>query len=188
MGGMGKRLRRQAETGLFRQGPCGGQLRGELAVALRIDHHGNVGKILRRRPDHRRTADIDILHRLGQLHPRAGDGLSKGIEVHHHQRDGHDLLLLQLPPVLLQLQAGQQAAVDQRMERLHPPPQNLGKTGHRRCFDYRDAPLDEGAGSPPGRDDLPAQPDQLPGQLDDAALVGDAEERPFLLWTIILFQ
>ncbi len=147
-----------------------------------------MGEILRRRPDHRRAADIDILHRLGQLHPGPGNGPGKGIEVDHQQGDRNDPLLLQLLTMFRQLQPGQQAAVDQRMQRLHPPPQNLWKTGHRGRFGHGDAPLDQSSGGPPGRDNLPAEPLQLPSQLDDPLLVGDAEQRSLFQRIFILFQ
>ncbi len=127
---MGKRLRRQPEAHLLGDSAFFRELGNDLPIAGRVHYHGDMGKVLRCCADHRRAADIDILHRFGQLYTRTADGLSKGIEINYEKPDRRDPLLGQLLPVLCQIQPGQQATVDLWMQRLNPPPENLGKAGH----------------------------------------------------------
>ena len=46
-------------------------VREHALVILDIDHHGHMRVVLRRRPDHRRAADVDILDAVVIVPPRA---------------------------------------------------------------------------------------------------------------------
>jgi hypothetical protein len=61
-------------------------------VGLGLHHHRDRVVVLRRRADHRRTADVDVLDRLRLGHALAGDGLLEGIEVHADEVDRLDPL------------------------------------------------------------------------------------------------
>ena len=113
----------------------GGQLAGLLelvehrVVALRPNDHRDEAMVLRRRPDHRRPADVDVLDRLLLGHVAAGDGALERIEVHADQVDLLDLPVLQRLGVLGVVAHREQRRVQVRMERLHPPVEDLREPG-----------------------------------------------------------
>ena len=71
-----------------------GQHRG---VILGIGDHGHPFVVLRRRADHRRAADVDVLDGLGKT-GAARDRLLEGIEIDHQQVDAADTVLPPSPP------------------------------------------------------------------------------------------
>ena len=83
-----------------------GQLSGLLqlvdhrVVALGLHDHRDVAVVLRRRPDHRRPPDVDVLDRLVLGHVHARDRALERIEVHADQVDRLDLALAQRLGVL----------------------------------------------------------------------------------------
>ena len=105
-------------------------------VVILIGRHNNsdVVVVLGGRPDHRRTADVDLLDdfRLGGI--AGADRLPKGIEIADHEVEaldpvGGEILVVDLTP-------GQNPAVDSGVEGLHPPTEYLRRscdlthTGH----------------------------------------------------------
>ena len=67
--------------------------------------------------------------------------------------------------------AREQAAVHLGVQRLHATVHHLGETRHLLDRNHGDPGLPEGLGGATGGHDLPAERDQLPGELHDAALV-----------------
>ena len=64
------------------------------AVVLRwIGHHRDELEILRRRTQHRRSADVDLFDGLVLMHAFATHGHLEGIEIHAHQIDGRYAVL-----------------------------------------------------------------------------------------------
>ena len=57
------------------------------AVVGRVNHHGDVLKILGGRADHGGPADIDVFNQLFEFHAGLGGGFFKGIEVDGDQVD-----------------------------------------------------------------------------------------------------
>jgi hypothetical protein len=85
--------------------------------------------VLRRGPDHRRPADVDLLDDGVGLGPRP-HGLDEGIEVHDDEVEGLDLELRQLVDVLLAAAIGQDARVHLRVQGLDPTVEGLLEAGH----------------------------------------------------------
>ena len=94
---------RGAREGGQRQAPGGRRpssppVRVELGqqrrVVLHIGHHRDIGVVLRRRPQHRRPADVDILHAGGIVRARRHRRLER-IEVDHHEVDRADPVLVE---------------------------------------------------------------------------------------------
>jgi hypothetical protein len=77
--------------------------------------------------DHARATDIDVLDGLLEGDARPGDGLLERVERHRHEVDGTDAVGLERRHVLRPLAAREDAPVDLRVERLHPPVEHLGK-------------------------------------------------------------
>ena len=72
----------------------------------------------------------------------------------------------------------QQAAVDFRVQGLHPAVEHLRETGVRRHLGDGDAVLFEELGGAAGGKDLHAQRGEDAREFDHACFVGDADERP----------
>jgi len=113
------------------------QRRQHFPVPLRVDDDQHVPVVLGGGANHGRTADVDVLNGLFQCDARFGYRLAEGVEVHRDQVDRGNPVLFQLAQVILVAQ-GQDAAMDTGMQGLHPPVQNLRKTGHVRnvCNGY----------------------------------------------------
>jgi len=63
-------------------------------VVVRIDDHDHRLVVLRRRAEHRRAADIDLLDRLRERRLRLGDRLPKRIEIDGDEVDWRDAMQL----------------------------------------------------------------------------------------------
>ncbi len=85
--------------------------------------------VLGRAAHQRRTADIDILDRVGIADIGPSDGLRKRIEIHNHEIDRLNAMFGQHGDILGMIAAEQNAAVDSGMERLHATIHHLGKAG-----------------------------------------------------------
>ena len=161
------------------------QLLQDRVVGLRLDHDRGEVEVLRRRADHRRPADVDVLDHLGLVDPAAGGRLLERVEVHAHEVDELDLVLLRGDHVGRVVAAGEQAGVELRVQRLDPPAHDLGEA--REVVDRAD--LEPGRlerlGGAAGGDDLDAELGEALGEVDDPRLVGHGEHRaadPDLPW------
>ena len=68
--------------------------------------------------------------------------------------------------------------MDLRVERLHPPVQDLGEAGDVGDVADREPGLGEGARGAAGRDELDAELGERAGEVDEAGLVGNGDQRP----------
>ena len=192
VGGVGRRepgRHREVVGGGVRERP-GGQLaalvqretalghRGEhVGVPGRVDDDGHRAVILGGGPDHRRAADVDLLHAL----PGRGAGRDRGLErvqVRHEQLERLDAELGQLGLVRGVRGIREQARVHPGVQRLDPPVQALGEAGQ--LLHWRDR---HPGGGDPGRggaggDDLDAGRVQPGRQLLKTGLVVDADRAP----------
>ena len=129
--------------------------------------------VLRGAAQHRRSADVDVLDARAEVGP-AGNGLLERVQVHDVHVDHLDAVLGRLRHVRLVVALGEQAAVDERMERLHATVHHLGE--FRDVVDGRDgnASLGDDAGRSARGDDLRSKfLGEGARELDDARLVGD---------------
>ena len=117
-----------------------------------VDNHGHPIVILRRGTDHRGPPNIDVFNDL--LVPRRGpgQGLSKGVEVDHHQIDGGNSRGRKGLHMGWEVAPSQQSAMHGRMQGLDPAIEHLGKSRDR--IDQRDRQPSVGQelGGTPGRD------------------------------------
>ena len=77
--GMGKRLLRQRHTRVCLDRAVLTQLCKHRRVTGRVDDNSDIVEVLCRRPNHRRTANIDIFDRFGQRHALLGNRLPEGV-------------------------------------------------------------------------------------------------------------
>ena len=127
--------------------------------------------------EHRRPAHVDHLDRVLLGHVETGDGLLERVEVHAHEVEGSIRWLAELGEVALEVAAGEDAGVDARMQRLHAPPEQLGELGDLLDARHRQAlGLESGRGAT-ARDELEAELVEAAGQLVEAGLVVDGDQR-----------
>ncbi len=141
-----------------------------------VGHHQHLLMILRRGPEHGRPADVDVLDGIGEYHVGFRDGALERIEVHRHQVDRGDAVLLDGAAMLHQVTASQDATVHGGVQRLHPPIQHLGKAGDLFHGDDRNAGLLERVRRATGGHDLPAELDQPARKGNGTTLVTDGNE------------
>ena len=151
--------------------------RGDLVVAMRRHDDTDPLVILGGGSDHGRSPDIDLLDRRFMA-PSACDRLLEGIQVGNHQLERRNALVVEFLEVLGGTAVGEDPAVDGRMQRLHPPAENLGgarDVGHPGHGDSVRREMGCGAS---GRDDLHPGPCEAPGERRQARLVRYRHECP----------
>ena len=114
--------RRVAELAALRP-----QLLDDRSVLLRVGDDRHVLIILGRGPHQGRPADVDVLNDLLVAGPRLGDRCLEWIEVAHDEINRADAELGQGRQMLRAVAAGEDAAVDVRVERLDPAVEDFRK-------------------------------------------------------------
>ena len=166
---VGEGLTGQLHPGGRRQRPRRAQLLEHPPVVGGVDDHTDVLVVLRRGTDHGRAAHVDQLDRRVR---------GEGIEVAGHEVDQADVLALEIGQVIGLGPVGQDAAVDDRVEGLHPAAQHLRRPGQVGHLDVGDARGGQGRRRPAARHQLPTQVDQPLRQLDDPRLVMYRQQCP----------
>ena len=109
--------------------PAGfGHLFSDSPVVFRRSYHSDILKILSRRADHGRSANIDIFNQFLKMHARLGCGFFKCIKIHHHHVDRLDAVLGDRRAMRGIFATVQNPPVDFGMQRFHPPIQHLWKS------------------------------------------------------------
>ena len=99
---------------------------GDIGVAARGGHDRDRGMVLGGRAHHGRPTDVDLLDARIEGGAR-GNGVSKGIQVAHHQVEGGDLEGGELLAVAGLALVGKDAGMDEGVQGLHPPLEHLGE-------------------------------------------------------------
>jgi hypothetical protein len=137
----------------------------------------DVREVLGRGPQHRRPADVDHLDGLLLADAVARGDLLERIEVHDHEVERQDLVLLEGRDVFLAIAAGEDPGVNPRVQRLHAPVQHLRRGGHvLDPVDLEAELFDEGGGAA-ARDELAAELRETLGELVESRLVVDRDQR-----------
>jgi hypothetical protein len=139
-------------------------------VIFRIDDRRHIGVVLGGRADHRRTADVDILDDR-RIVAACVANLIERVEVDHQEIDRLDAMRVHRFLMFGVATNGEQTAMDRRMQRLHPPVHDFGKTGQIRNVAHRDPCCRDHFGAAAGRQEFNALPHQGPGKFDQAGLV-----------------
>ncbi len=162
-GGLRERLVGQPVPGRLGDLPAGLLELGEHGVVgLRLDKHGHAAVVLGRGADHRRPADVDVLDRNVGIHLAVGDRLLERVEVDADQVDRLDPLALEGRDVLGVVAAGEQRRVQPRVQRLHPPAEDLGRARELGDIGDLDPGLAQRGGGAAGGEDLDPEPRRGP--------------------------
>lgn len=124
---------------------------------------------------HGGAADVDLLDALVRGGAR-GDGLAERVEVHHDQVERGHAQLVELLPVALQAQVGEDARVDLGVQGLDAAVQALGEPGQLLDLGDGDAGRGDPPGGGPGGDEFDAGLVQPAGEVLEPGLVVDADE------------
>ncbi|GMA79181.1 hypothetical protein GCM10025880_55980 [Methylorubrum aminovorans] len=131
--------------------------------------------VLGRRADHGRAADIDVLDAV--VIGLAGlQRLLERVEVDHEQVDSADPVGSERRLVLGVVAHREKAAMNRRMQRLHPSVHHLGKAGQLGHLFHGEARLGQRAVGAAGRDQFDAPPAQRRGEVGEPGLVRDGEK------------
>ncbi len=130
--------------------------------------------VLRRRADHRGPADVDVLD--GQLVGAVGarDGGLERVEVHHHEIDGLDVVLGH--DLDVQITPAEDAAVNLRVQRLHPAVHHFRKTGVVGHLLHQDAGFRKHPVRTPRGQQLHAQGRKPAGELLEPRFVRNTQQ------------
>ena len=178
-GGLGEGLVRQPVPGGGRDLTAGLlELGADRVVGLRLDDDGDALVVLGGGADHRRPADVDVLDRVVVLDFVAGDRLLEGVEVDADQVDRLDPLALERRHVLGVGAPRQERGVQARVEGLDPAAEDLLLAGELGDVVHLQAGLAQRRRRAAGGEQLDPEPGERPGEVGDAGLVGDRDQRP----------
>ena len=179
-GGLGERLVGQPVPGRGRELGAAAllQLGADRVVGLGLDDHRDALMVLGGGADHRRAADVDVLDRHLRRHVAGGDGLLEGVEVDADEVDRLDALALQRRHVLGVQAPRQQCRVQPRVQSLHAAVEDLFLAGELGDVGHLEPGFAQGAGGAAGGEDLDPERGQALGEVGDAGLVGDRDQRP----------
>ena len=145
-------------------GAQGGQHRGVVGRIAQGDH---VRAVLGRGAEHGGPADIDVLD---------GRGLLERVEVDAHQIDGRKAQIFAGFHIRGNVPALEDAAVDLGVEGLDAAVENFGLAGEDGDVDDGQAGGAQGGGGAAGGEQFDAQRRQAPDEIDQAGLVGNAQQ------------
>src|SRR5437867_10180527 len=163
--------------GKRRRAPVSTHLQKDLGVLVRRRDHGDVSVVLGPATDHRRPADVDLLHRLFTADARTSDGGCKRIKVHGHEIYGAQMVLFHGLEVLRVIAAVENPGMDAGMERFDSAIEHFGKAGEGLDLDDRKADIAEDLRGPAGGDNLNAEGREAGREFHEASLIGDAQKR-----------
>ena len=170
-GGAGERRLRQAAAQRAVERAAGRVERCDNCVVI-----GGIGDcrdesmILRRRPQHRRPADVDILHTGGGV-AALGDGAFERIEVDRHEVDRADAVSGHGRAMAGIVAPREKSAVDYRVQGLDPAVEHFGEAGKVFDPDDGESGLFERARGAARGENFDAVARESGGEGDDSGLV-----------------
>jgi hypothetical protein len=138
----------------------------------------DVGVVLGGPSDQAWSADVDVLDGLFEADVGSGDGGLERVEVDDHEVDRLDPLGFEGLKIFGNIATGENSAVELRVECLDPAAEDLRLAGVGGDLDGIDPRSDERCSRPARGEKLDPLSRQKPGEFDEFALVGDAEQGP----------
>ena len=145
-------------------------------VVRGVHEHVHERVVLRGGADHRRAADVDVLHARREVGARS-HRLAERVEVDGDDVDVPDVVLLHGGDVRVHVPAREDAAVHGGVQRLDAPVQHLGEIRHLVHRGHSTPAASSGFRGPPGADHLVPELRQARGEIGHAGLVGDGDQR-----------
>ena len=151
--------------------------REDRRISVRRRDDRDIGVILGRGADHRRTADVDLLDELVERDARTLRGRRKRIEVHHHELERADRRGAQRVAVLVAPGIREDPGMDAWMQCLDAPVEHLRKPGHTGDVGHGQARVAQCSRRAARRHELEAEPDESGTERDESGLVRDRQQR-----------
>ena len=148
----------------------------QIGIVRRIGNHRDIGMVLGGSADHRRAANIDVLHRR-RIIAALGANFLEGIEIDDREIDCLDAVRLHRLDMLRIVPDGQKPAMDIGMQRLDAAVHYLGKIRYVGDIRHQQACFGNGLRRSTGRQKLDAKLRQNRRQLDNVSLVGHGKKR-----------
>ena len=139
-----------------------------------MDEDGDVLVVLCCAANHGRATNVDVLDGVGQGATGLGDCGGERIEVDHDHVDWLDTVLRH--DVAIEVATTEDTTVDLRMQGLDPAVHHFRKTGVVGYFNSLDALFAQQLVGATGGEDFNALGGKLAGKVDDASLVGNADQ------------
>jgi hypothetical protein len=171
-----ERLSRQVEAERRRRTPRGVERGEHLRVVRGIDDDEHVAEVLRGRAHHARPADVDLLDEIVERHVGLRRGLHERVEVHDDEIDEADAVRPGGLEVLGVRATREDAAVHQRVQRLHAAVHHLGKLRDVGDVGHGETGLGERSRGAAGGDEFEAAGSEAGGQVNQSGLVGNAQQ------------
>ncbi len=124
-----------------------------VVIARRSDN-GDIVKVLGRRADHGRSADINVLDQFLEGNSRLGGSFLEGVEIHDYHVDWGDAVLGHSGDMFRVFAAMQDAAVNFGMQRLDTAVEHFGESGEFGDVFDCDAGVAQQFGGAPGGDEF----------------------------------
>ena len=157
--------------------PARAELLEDGLVAVRRRHDRDARVVLRRGPDHRRAADVDLLDELVERDPGPLGGGRERVEVDDNQLERRDRGGEELAAMVRQAPIGKHPGVNPRVERLDAAVEHLREAGHGGHVGDRQPGVAERSSGAARRDELEPERDETAAELDEPGLVGDGQQR-----------
>ncbi len=142
------------------------------AKIVRVGRDSDIGMVLRRRADHRRPADIDVLDAI-VIRRAARDRLFERIEIHIEKIDGEDVVRRHRGDMVGRVAHRQEPAMNGGMERLDAPIHHFRKARRLAHITHRQAGSRQRGFCAAGGDERHAQFMQRARVVDEAILIGE---------------
>ena len=153
------------------------KLRDHLVVVLRRDDDQDIAEILRGGPHQAGATDVDLLDQVIEVNAWLGRRLDKRIEIDDDEVHHADAVLNGKRQVFGMMPAGENAAVNLRVQRLDAPVHHLGKAGDVADVHHRQTGLGQGFGGTARGHQLEASRGQRLAKRHQALLVRNTQNR-----------
>ena len=173
---MCKRFARKIEAELARRAAAAIELREHRAVIGRRYDDEHVLEILRRRAHQARAADVDLFDQGLERRVGIRRGFHKRIQVDDDEIDQGDPVRRRRRDVVGPAAPREDAAVHQRMQRLHAAVHHLGKAGDFGDPNDGQSRLLKGPCGAAGRNEVETARGEAARKVDEAGFVRNADE------------
>ena len=176
---MRKHLLGKRKTGGGRNGAFGLDFGQHGTVIGGINNHGHRLMILRRRTDHRRTADVDVFNGVLKRAVGLGDRLFERIKIHADDVDRVNGMSLKRSHVFRDGTTGENAGMNLGIERLNATVQHLRETRIVGDFLAGHAFLHQQLGGTSRAENVVAERREFAGEVNHAGFIGHADKSLF---------
>ena len=164
------------------------ELGEDSAIVGGVDYDRDVLIVLRRRAEHRRTADVDVLDGFGSGDAGLQDSLLERVEVYRDNVDRGDAELFELRHVLGVRADGEDSGVNHRVKGLDTTVKTLREAGDIRNLSDRDARRVDDLEGSAGRENLVAKVGEPACEFLDAGLVGETDYCAFFHFDYLFYK